>query len=164
MQLTGKEIIENGLITNYTEEGIQQQGVDVRIARVWRFKEGATGHVPAAGKTSLPIKEEVKAEGGVFRLLPGYYEFSTLEGCVIKEDVCMYLKHRSSLIRCGCAIYSGQFDAGFSTESMGAFLEVKNPSGICIDQGARVAQTIFTKTNVVTNLYEGQYQNDKQRH
>ena len=36
MQLTGKEIIEQGIITNYCEEGIQQQGIDVRIDSIKR--------------------------------------------------------------------------------------------------------------------------------
>ena len=34
MQLTGKEIIEKGIISNYIEEGIQQQGIDVRVKSI----------------------------------------------------------------------------------------------------------------------------------
>lgn len=160
MQLTGKEIINEGLLTNWIVEGVQQQGVDVRIDKVWRLK--SDGFITTE-KTHLPDRELVEPIDGVYSLDPGYYEFSMVEGCNIKPNVCMYLKHRSSLIRCGVAVYSGQFDAGFSTNSMGAFMEVKNPAGVRIERNARVAQTIFTRTNSVENLYDGQWQNDKQR-
>lgn len=159
MQLTGKEIIEQGLVTNYIEGGIQQQGVDIRVNRIWKVLDG--GHV-TNGKTQLGDRMLVEPVNGTYILAPGYYEFEAMEGCVIKDDVVMYLKGRSSMIRNGIVVYSGQFDAGFQTSNMGAFFEVKVGTSK-IDHGARIAQTIFTRTSPVTNLYNGQWQKDVQR-
>ena len=35
MQLTGKEIISKGIVKNFAEKGIQQQGIDVRIKKIF---------------------------------------------------------------------------------------------------------------------------------
>jgi deoxycytidine triphosphate deaminase len=98
-----------------------------------------------------------------YDLEPGYYEISFVESCKIPANCAMYFKTRSSLVRCGAIVHSGQFDAGFETEKMGAFLHVILP--IEIEVGARVAQMIVNESYEVglTELYDGQWQNDKQR-
>lgn len=162
MQLTGKMIVDGGSITGVCKEGIQQQGVDVRLARVFVLE--GTGEIPAEGKTILPRRHELPAvTGSVLFLQEGYYEIEFFEGCDLKADQAMYFKTRSSLVRCGAIIHSGQFDGGFNTDHMGAFLEVKRP--IRIEIGARVAQAIVNETYEVQKeyMYDGQYQNDKQR-
>jgi deoxycytidine triphosphate deaminase len=60
-------------------------------------------------------------------------------------------------------VHSGQFDAGFNTEKMGCFLQVNHP--INIEKGARIAQAIVTESYEVMDedLYNGQWQGDKQR-
>lgn len=163
MQLTGKQIEEALIVKNACKEGIQQQGVDVRLNKVFSYVDGG-GKVPVEGKTQLPryIEEQPNNEGK-FVLVPGYYEVEFMEGCDIPLDCAMYFKTRSSLVRCGSEIISGQFDGGFKTDAMGAFLRVEIP--IIIDKGARVAQMIVNETYPVNeeNAYNGQWQNDKQR-
>lgn len=165
MQLTGKQIVKNSIITNVCEEGIQQQGVDVRLMKVSKVSESNIdmGYVPANGKTHTPHTEEVMPIGGLWTLSPGYYEVEFKEGCKLPNVTAMYFKTRSSLVRCGAIIHSGQFDAGFETDKMGAFLHVINP--IQIEVGARVAQVIVHESYPVDddNMYNGQWQNDKQR-
>lgn len=159
MQLTGKEIIEKGIISNYTEEAIQQQGIDVRIEGLKSV--GGGGVIPVQGKTSLPSYDELKGLYGGWNLVPGYYEVTLMEGCKIPNNATLHFKTRSSLVRCGALIHSGQFDAGFETDKMGCFLQVIKP--IRIEKGARIAQAILFESNKVENLYDGQFQNDKQR-
>lgn len=159
MQLTGKEIIEKNIISNYSEKAIQQQGIDVRVSRIWEVMEG--GRVPTTGKTILPESKEVRTEYGYYKLLPGYYEVQLEEGCKIPNNATLHFKTRSSLVRCGALVHSGQFDAGFETDKMGCFLQVIQP--IAIEKGARIAQAIIFESNIVENLYDGQWQNDKQR-
>lgn len=162
MQLTGKMIVDGGSITGVCKEGIQQQGVDVRLAQVFVLE--GTGEIPAKGKTAIPRRRALPAVvGSVLHLQEGYYEIEFFEGCNLKADEAMYLKTRSSLVRCGAIVHSGQFDGGFHTDHMGAFLEVLRP--IRIEIGARVAQAIVNKTYEVQKeyMYDGQYQNDKQR-
>lgn len=159
MQLTGKEIIERGIITNHCEEGIQQQGIDVRLKNLYIVSEG--GVVPKEGKTTPAMSVKLEPIYGVFRLAPGYYELEFEEGCNIPNNATLHFKTRSSLVRCGAIIHSGQFDAGFHTEHAGAFMQVLLP--ITIEPGARVAQALVFTSNEVENLYNGQWQNDKQR-
>lgn len=168
MQLTGKQIVNQNIIGGVCPEGIQQQGVDVRvmdIKRVDTHNDTIVGYIPAKGKTHLPIQKDVElCQDGLFwELVPGYYEVTFEESCKIPADCAMYFKTRSSLVRCGAEIRSGQFDGGFETEKMGAFLKVELP--IRIEVGARVAQAIVTETYPVDaeNLYNGQWQNDNQR-
>lgn len=169
MQLTGKQIVEKGIIIGACEEGIQQQGVDVRIDRVFEVINFGNGTVPAKGKTTTPPTVEVAAldahedSQGHFYLPPGYYEVTFEEGCIIPANCAMQFKTRSSLVRCGAEIRSGQFDGGFETDRMGAFLKVELP--IRIEKGARVAQAIINETYTVEEeyLYNGQWQGDKQR-
>lgn len=195
MQLTGKQIVNQGIISGVCDEGIQQQGVDVRIKRISKVSSGlqnglntfnslfmgkseleivkdmfeGTGLIPYSGKTSIPKTMDVtpipNPDSGTetWYLHEGYYEVEFMEGCKIPANCAMYFKTRSSLVRCGADVRSGQFDGGFETENMGAFLKVDLP--IRIDVGARVAQAIVTETYPVDaeNLYDGQWQNDKQR-
>lgn len=171
MQLTGRQIVERGIVTNACEDGIQQQGVDVRIDRVYKSYTGE-GLVPAVGKTVRPnyleiYPEELTWGDGIMcnylHLEPGWYEVELMEGCEITKNVVLNYKTRSSLVRCGAVVHSGQFDAGFKTDKMGCFLHVIHP--INIEKGARIAQAIVTESYEVDNdqLYNGQWQGDKQR-
>lgn len=195
MQLTGKQIVEKGIIIGACEEGIQQQGVDVRVKKISQVPTGlkngvdffggifsgkseldivkdmfnGTGLIPASGKTSIPTPYEVapihdlERDVDTWFLHEGYYEVEFEEGCIIPANCAMYFKTRSSLVRCGADIRSGQFDGGFETDRMGAFLKVELP--IRIEKGARVAQAIINETYPVDAeyLYDGQWQRDKQR-
>lgn len=189
MQLTGKQIVEEGLVTNYVPEAIQQQGMDVRLMKVRRFGNHGSydidgpkwsknlqlneiGFIPARGKTKLPKSEEIEVwELGEFDgrmvkgwiLEPGYYEVIFDEGCRMPNDRVMVLISRSSAVRCGAFIECGQFDAGFETDHMGCFLHVDER--IAIEEHARIAQLRFTTTDKVESgsMYNGQWQNDKQR-
>lgn len=185
MQLTGKEIITEGLVTNFVEAGIQQQGVDVRLMQVREFGHiedtidgpafvknfhyDSIGYIPAEGKTKLPAsREKALVEHPItgamgWKLSPGYYEVIFDEGCKMPNNRVMVLISRSSLVRCCAFIECGQFDAGFETNHMGCFMKVEEE--IFIEQHARIAQLRFTTTNPVDGdkMYNGQWQNDKQR-
>ncbi len=162
MQLTGNEIIERGIIKHYCAEGVQQQGIDVRLDRIYKIDQSQIGMVPVMGKTRIPKYHDVKPDDdGVFHLDAGYYEVTLAEACDIPSNASLHYKTRSSLVRCGALVHSGQFDAGFKTDAMGCFLQVIHP--IEIARGARIAQAIVFESNEVTNTYEGQFMNDCQR-
>lgn len=163
MQLTGKQISNKLIVFNTCKEGIQQQGVDVRVKRIFSVHDNSYGYVPKEGKTITPKTHELIAWDDKYELTPGYYELEFEEGCAIPSYCAMYFKTRSSLVRCGAEVLSGQFDGGFHTDNMGAFLKVNIP--ITIEKGARVAQCIVTETYEVEDddLYNGQWQGDKQR-
>jgi dUTP pyrophosphatase len=169
MQLTGKQIVEREIITGVCSEGIQQQGVDVRVSNIFIVNDSwdSSGYIPKTGKTKTPARTPItmvpKEDTYYWCLNPGYYEIEFEEACNLPADCAMYFKTRSSLVRCGADVRSGQFDGGFHTDKMGAFLKVELP--IRIEYGARVAQAIVNETYPVddADLYNGQWQNDKQR-
>lgn len=167
--LTGKEIAERGIISNFLKENIQQQGIDVRLLEVFKVDENGGGIIPAGNsrKTITPKTEKIAClpdgKNGEFgwMLKPGYYEVMFDEGCDIPNNCSLQFKTRSSGIRCAIEIRSGLFDAGFNTKNMGAFMKVELP--IFIERHARVAQVIVDSSNEVENLYNGQWQGDNQR-
>jgi len=168
MQLTGKKITKGGgigcIVFNYAEEGVQQQGVDLRVKEIRKVNELGGGYIPETGKTQIPSTEAVSLyDDKTYVLAPGYYEVEFEEGCSIPRDCTLHIKTRSSLVRSGAQCYSGQFDGGFKTDNMGCFLHVILP--ISIDLGARIAQAIVFETYPVEteNLYNGQWQGDNQR-
>lgn len=158
-QLTGKQIIERGIVTNFVPEAIQQQGVDVRITNVKELC--GVGTIPTHGKTQLPNYVDANMDGDRWVLRPGFYEVELMEGISMPNDAALVYKTRSSLVRCGATVTSGQFDAGFHTDAAGCFLIVHRT--IIIEKGARIAQVIVHETAPVDNTYEGQYQGDRQR-
>ncbi|MBR5296281.1 MAG: hypothetical protein IKU29_00220, partial [Parabacteroides sp.] len=113
MQLTGEQIIENDIITHFSGVAVQQQGVDVRLDRLFRLDDEEIGRVPESGKTSIPKTFEIKPDDNLFVLPVGYYEVMLAEGCNIPANAAMKFQTRSSLVRCGALVHSGQFDAGF---------------------------------------------------
>ena len=168
MQLTGKQIVEREIIKGYCADAIQQQGIDVRVDDIYKVLSDGSALIPMKGKTSKFNTEKIawhpKHTGAsVIHLEPGYYEITLMESCSIPNNAVLNFKTRSSLVRNGMTVYSGQFDAGFNTDAMGCFLEVRFP--VTIERGARIAQAAITETAEVgsDDLYNGQWQGDKQR-
>lgn len=176
MQLTGKQIIERNIISGVDNpKQLQQQGIDVRVVKIEEVY-GYGGFIPADGKTVIPKSEIVPTmfSDGVsvkcipagtkyWYLAPGYYELTFAEGCKVPNNCTLHFKTRSSLVRCGARVFSGQFDAGFQTDAMGCFLKCDLP--IYIELNARVAQALVFESYPVDdeNMYNGQWQNDQQR-
>lgn len=166
MILTGKQIIEKGFITKVdNSKCIQQVGVDVEIEKI--AKVDRAGFI-FKKKTILPeyleIFPETKIDGcNGWWLYPGYYEITFRQGCKIPATATMRMRQRSSLLRSGAEIHSSIFDPGFETDQMGAFLIVHRR--IWIEKGARIAQAYFSENYFVEDkdLYQGQFQKDKQR-
>ncbi len=169
MRLSGKRIFAEGILQGAEEANIQQQGVDVRIKCVSKLDK--VGAIPKDGKTILPTLTPITpcrftAKGADthiigWMLAPGIYDVELLEGVTMPNKRCGFLKTRSSLVRQGSEIKSGLFDAGFNSENMGCMIEVGRT--VIIAYGARVAQLVVDESDDVENLYDGQFQGDKQR-
>lgn len=174
--ITGKQLIEQGIITNATEDLIAQVGVDLELIKVERLF--GWGFIPKKGKTKLVKYKEVDPEviiidvetvdhvdvpieGIGWQLSPGAYQVTFKQGCKIPSDKVLFIRQRSSLLRNGCVLHSSVFDPGFETENIGNIIIVNQP--IQIEKEARIAQVYSHNCNTVENLYDGQFQNDKQR-
>jgi deoxycytidine triphosphate deaminase len=123
-----------------------------KIGRVLKDKTELTTYRP---------KETTKVDGHIGWLLHrGVYDITFNEGCEIPDNRVAFIKQRSSLYRNGAIINSPVFDPGFETEFMGTLVYVYET--IFIEKDARVAQIYFHECNGA-ELYNGQWQNDKQR-
>lgn len=165
--LNGKQLVEQGIITNVKNtECIQQVGVDLELIKVEQVV--GSGFVPKEGKTQLAARVEVQSQSqpdgkSLWFLEPGVYDITLAQGCKIPADQRMRIVQRSSFLRNGAILSSSMFDPGFETKNMGTILHVKIP--MVIEVGARVGQAYTTNVNEVgeEDLYNGQWQGDLQR-
>jgi deoxycytidine triphosphate deaminase len=168
MNLTGQQLIDQGVIFGPTNaDNIQQHGVDLNLIEVAFISGG--GAIPEKGKTilatRLPIATVTEQIGhkvlNGWDLSPGAYEITMAQGCKIPADKRLKIVHRSSLFRNGGQLNSALFDAGFETENIGTIMVLSCP--LFIEFNARVGQAYTDESNTVENLYNGQWQGDKQR-
>lgn len=177
MNLTGKELLAKEIITGLADENgnlkqeytdnIQQHGIDLNLIRVQRID--GPGFIPLEGKTVLASRTDIlhieKAVDGriakVWQLEPGAYDITFAQGCAVPPDQRLEIVQRSSILRNGGVLRSSVFDAGFRTDRIGTVVVFHEP--IMIEVGARVAQIVAIGSNEVENLYNGQWQGDKQR-
>jgi deoxycytidine triphosphate deaminase len=171
--LNAKQIVDEGLLLLENTQGkpaqvgydlslkaVQKVGfpnttsynADYRIGKVLKDKTELTTYSPF---------ESIKLDGAEGWLLyEGVYDITFNEGCKIPDNRVAFIKQRSSLYRNGAIINSPVFDPGFETQYMGTLLYVHET--IFIEKDARVAQIYFHECNGA-ELYNGQWQNDKQR-
>lgn len=157
--LNSKELLDRKIITNVPDENIAQHGIDLNVIEINLLI--GQGIVPTIGKTTLPAKCDMIPENGFWQLHPGTYEVTFSQGCNIPADVMLLIRQRSSLLRNGVILHSSVFDAGFKTDKMGTVILVTIP--VIIGYNARIAQIYNHSCTPVENLYDGQFQNDKQR-
>lgn len=175
--LTGKQIIERGIIflenenhitqETFLKDNPQQHSVDLNLIEVRRLD--GTGFIPKEGKTVLCKRMLVAPEFDhtlncmVWNLSPGAYDITFAQGCNIPNDFRLGIVQRSSLLRNGGLLASSIFDSGFETKSSGTVFHINNP--IKIEVGARVGTAYVVPSNTVAeeDLYSGQFQKDIQR-
>ena len=171
--LNAKQIVDEGLLLLKTTQGKPAQvGYDLSLKAVQKIGNRIGGNFIADGKIGKVLKdktelttytpfESIKLDGAEGWLLyEGVYDITFNEGCKIPENRVAFIKQRSSLYRNGAIINSPVFDPGFETQYMGTLLYVHET--IFIEKNARVAQIYFHECNGA-ELYNGQWQNDKQR-
>ena len=164
--LNAKEIEKEGLIVLDNAMGkFAQVGYDLSIKSVSELE--GNGRVMKSGThvnslIQLPATE-FTMEGEVVMgwiLDPGTFDVTCNEGCDIAANRTAMVRQRSSLLRNGAIIASSIFDPGFKTDNIGTVMIVTKR--IFIEQDARIAQMYFHE-NSEGELYDGQFQNDKQR-
>jgi len=166
MILNAEQILEQGLIVLDNAKGKPAQvGYDLSVKEINRVG-GSIGMV-LKDKTIVnehtPV-EKIPLEGKRgFLLHAGVYDVIMNEGCDIHADRVGLVRQRSSLMRNGAIITSSIFDPGFKTANVGTYMIVFET--IFIEEDARVAQMYFHDCEPVSEdqLYNGQFQNDKQR-
>lgn len=186
-------MIDNGIITNVPEENIQQHGIDLNVTKIRRilgggvvgaktilpeyqeiefekglystleklFVEIAHGEEDHRQWLAKKVSDFYDQQPRVWKLSPGTYDVTFSQGCNIPADQMLLIRQRSSVLRNGAILHSSVFDAGFKTDNIGTVMIVTVP--LTIEHGARIAQIYNHLTTPVQNLYNGQWQGDKQR-
>jgi dUTP pyrophosphatase len=141
------------------DEQVQPNGFDLTLESVWRMKgQGAIGMSNA--ERTIPARDPVTAsEDGWFSLTPGTYVIRFREVVALPLDVMAFGRPRSSLLRCGAAIHTAVWDAGYRGRSE-ALLVVHAEGGVRLAEGARVLQLVFVRLESSTHAYAGSYQGE----
>ena len=125
--LTGKEIVEKQVITNYEEGNVQQQGIDVRVNRVFGLGKNYDGNwhpnfdlehigwIPKEGKTKLLREQEIVPSvydcGFGWLLYPGYYEIVFWEGKTAEEIYNEYKGEKKIVNGVYCKVIFNTYEA-----------------------------------------------------
>jgi deoxycytidine triphosphate deaminase len=171
--LNAKQIVDEGLLLLENTKGKPAQvGYDLSLKSVQKVGFPNTTSNNADYKIGKVLKdktelttytpfESINLDGVEGWLLhEGVYDITFNEGCKIPDNRVAFIKQRSSLYRNGAIINSPVFDPGFETQNMGTLLYVYET--LFIETDARVAQIYFHECNGA-ELYNGQWQGDKQR-
>lgn len=136
-----------------------QVGYDLTLKSIKKV----SGGVVMQDKTSVAdyseVNPSVNADGKfIFKLEPGTYSLTFEQGCKLPNNMTAFIRHRSSMLRCGAIITSGVYDPGFEVDEMGGVMIVTE--SMIVEKGARVAQIIMFENNEA-ELYNGQWQGNK---
>ena len=165
--LNAKEILEERLIVLDNAKGKPAQvGYDLSVKSIKKLKgdgqilksKTIVNELDTISMTEAMDLEGVEVNG--WWLEPGTYDVTCNEGCNIHANRTAMVRQRSSLLRNGAIIASSIFDPGFYTDNIGTVMVVNER--IFIEKDARIAQMYFHENNE-GDLYDGQFQNDKQR-
>lgn len=139
---------------------VQPHGIDLTVARVYRFLGNGTVAFASSG-TVLPPVEEVPfgGDGWIF-LPPGAYRVRLAERVHLPLNVLAIARPRSSLLRMGVHVGTALWDAGYSGQGE-AMLAVSNPHGVRLEYRARILQLVFFLLDRAPKEgYKGRYQGE----
>ena len=159
MIISGKHIVEMGIVTNLADPKcqIQPAGIDFTLGRLSTLKSAGVLDFDNT-RRKLPEYEQVKfdAEGKV-HLKPGAYLVEFNETVKMPVNLMAMLQTRSSVFRSGATLIAGVLDPGYQGVC-GALLQVWNEHGISLYHNAKLAQWVFVEiSNPSGDSYRGVY-------
>jgi len=131
-----------------------QVGYDLTLKEVKQIMGGTVFSDKTEVLPYLEVPTFATNSKTVYNLSPGSYSLTFDQGVKLPSNKTAFIRHRSSILRCGAIITSGVYDPSFYVDEMGAVLIVTRP--ITIEKGARVAQIIVFDNNDA-EAYNGQW-------
>ncbi len=132
-----------------------QVGFDLTLKEVKKIKGGIVLKESTGLSDYEPVMPTLTSnEKFLFELQPGTYSLTFEQGIKLDANHTAFIRHRSSVLRCGGIITSGVYDPSFYVDEMGGVLVATQP--IDIELGARVAQVIIFE-NHKAEAYNGQW-------
>jgi len=140
----------------------QQHGVDLNVIGIMKVNGGQILKEKTALQTATPVgvSRDEQTHITYWDLEPGYmYAITFSQGIEVPANAKANIIHRSSVLRAGAMLFSAEYDAGFKTNNMGAFMITTAP--LRIEQQSRLAQVVMCETEETSSLYDGQWQGGK---
>lgn len=152
-----KRISEEKLVSGYIdlERQLQPHGFDLTVDKVFEFD--STGEIDFSNekRTISDISQKEWTDGRT-KLGEGEYKILTNETVSLSRDLAGLAQSRSSLLRCGCSVSHGLWDAGFEGKS--EFLLRVGSEGLILHEDARISQIMFIKLSGTSGKeYSGVY-------
>lgn len=162
--LLARLVADPPLVSGLADPAVQVQphGIDLRLESVARFASAGAIERDAPGRPDrqLPAYEPVPFDAsGAVHLPPGAYLVRFTEVVRLPRDLMALARPRSTLLRCGAALHTAVWDAGYTGRSE-ALLVVSNPHGLRLARGARICQLVFFALDAAGPGYAGAYQGE----
>jgi dUTP pyrophosphatase len=139
---------------------VQPNGVDLTLRDISQYQGPGLIDFSNARRTLpqlLPVPFDAKGEA---YLKPGAYLVTFNEIVSLPLDLAALGRTRSSLLRCGAALHTAVWDAGYSGRSQ-SLMMVYNEAGLALTRDARIMQLVFyTLDTTVAEGYQGTYQGE----
>ena len=141
------------------ETQLQPNGFDISLRDISALKTSGTIAVENSRRViSEPALLDFDSSGFI-DLKPGSYLITHNEIVHLPTNVMALARPRSSLLRCGVAVHTAVWDAGYSGRSQ-SLLVVYNELGFRLQKDARVLQMVFYRLSGETEGYHGKYQGE----
>jgi dUTP pyrophosphatase len=152
---------EPPLLAEYLDldQQLQPNGIDLTLKDIFDYAGPGIIPVDNAGRKLAPVAARPFGTGGRLHLEEGIYLITYNEVVSLPADVMALGRTRSSLLRCGAAIHTAVWDAGYSGRSQ-SLLVVYNKEGITLEKNARLLQLVFFRLDAETEGYCGVYQGE----
>jgi deoxycytidine triphosphate deaminase len=138
-----------------------QCGIDLSIKNIRRIKGGKIFQDGKEIDEYEEVDTKTNEKGNkVFALPNGVYSLEFDQDIKLDNKHCGYIKGRSTTNRCGCYIWSGEFDPGFECPSIGATMLVAGDNLVEIEEHSRLAQLILEECEE-SEEYNGSYKGNK---
>ncbi|HAV10644.1 MAG TPA: deoxyuridine 5'-triphosphate nucleotidohydrolase [Dehalococcoidia bacterium] len=139
---------------------VQPNGIDLTLKDIASYATPGTMSETNGGRIlSVTNLMPFETDGGI-TLPPGCYLITHNEVVNLPNNLMALARPRSSLLRCGVAVHTAVWDAGYSGRSQ-SLLVVYNQFGFRLYRNARVIQMVFFYLNRAVNKgYKGMFQGE----
>jgi len=150
------------LVEGFVDRDIQigGNGVDLTLRRVSEFTSKGAVDFSNEERVISETQDLPFGESGWLELESGAYRVEYNEKVNLPKNIVAIAMPRSSLIRCGVALVTSIWDAGYQGRGKST-LVVFNPKGFSLKRDSRIAQLVFlSMTEPSRKGYHGIFQGE----
>jgi len=152
----------NPLVEGFIDQDVQlgENGVDLTLRNVSEFISRGAVDFSNDERVISETRDLPFGESGWLRLEAGVFRVEYNEVVNLPKNIVAIAMPRSSLIRCGVALITSIWDAGYQGRGKST-LVVFNPNGFNLKRDSRIAQLLFlSMTKSSRRGYRGTFQGE----